>query len=231
MKKLLYIANWKTYLSHNQALAFYHNHAQALQQLTTKADLVICPSFTVLNQIKHLLDTIALGAQNCSSFEPGAHTGDVSAESLRELGVQYCIIGHSECRKTHGETSEDIAEKMVRLLECDITPILCVSDEYLAELKPVLENIKTATGHLIVAYEPISAIGTGITANNSTIEATLNAINKEFQIQAPAVSRALVYGGSVNPESIRELKKISCLDGFLIGKASTDFQKLKNIVE
>jgi triosephosphate isomerase len=85
--------------------------------------------------------------------------------------------------------------------------------------------------HLIVAYEPISAIGTGKVADSATIDTTLTAIKKEFQTKAPHVTLSLVYGGSVSPESIEELKTIAHVDGFLIGKASTDFQKLKNIVE
>lgn len=229
-KKLIYIANWKTYLSHNQAIAWCRNNAQGLENLTTKADLIICPNFTALAQIQPFLDTTALGAQNCSAFEPGAHTGDVNAGSLKEVGVSYCIVGHSECRKQNNETPEMVAQKVIRLLEVGITPILCVSDEFKAELQPVLEMLKENT-HLIIAYEPISAIGTGNTADNATIEAVIGSIKREFQTKAPTVSLSLVYGGSVSPESIQKLKTISCLDGFLIGKASTDFQKLKNIVE
>lgn len=230
MNKKFYVANWKTYLSHTQAITFCKNHAQELEQLTKNASLIMCPSFTELATIKPLLKNISLGAQNCSSFEAGAHTGDVTAQTLQELCVQYCIIGHSECRKQYHETSQDVAQKALRLLEVGITPILCVSDEHENELKPVFEVLTKST-HLIIAYEPIWAIGTGKTPTNQAIESTLNAIKAQFQTKAPQVTATLLYGGSVAPETIQELKKITTLDGFLIGKASTDFQKLKNIVE
>lgn len=230
-KQLLYVANWKSYLTHNQAIAFCKNNGPELQHLSKHASIVLCPDFTALAHIKPLLGHVCLGAQNCSSFEPGAHTGNVSAASLQEIGVQYCIVGHSERRKNNHETSEDVSKKVMLLLEQGIIPIICVSDNYASELKSIFEKIKNLALHSIVAYEPIQAIGTGKPADTTTITTTLSALKQEFYAHAPNMRISLLYGGSVSPESVQELKTIPHLDGFLIGKASTDFQKLKNIVE
>lgn len=230
-KQLLYVANWKSYLTHNQAIAFCKNHGPELQDLSQHASIVLCPDSTALAHIKPLLGHVCLGAQNCSSFEPGAHTGDVSAASLQEIGVQCCIVGHSECRKNNHETPQDVANKVMLLLKQDITPIICVSDDYSSELKPIFENVKDLARHIMIAYEPIQAIGTGKPADKTTITTTLSALAQDFYINAPTMHPSFLYGGSVSPESIQELKTIPNLDGFLIGKASTDFQKLKNIVE
>ena len=224
-KKHLYIANWKAYLSYQQAIAWCKKHADELKELSTQGQIIICPDFLALPEIKNIIKPVAVGAQNCSAQSSGPYTGEVTAQSLQEAGATYCIIGHSERRKLCHETPADVAQKIEQLLACDITPIVCVSDE--SELSPILATIKKP---IILAYEPISAIGTGNVPPAKEIEKMLALFKEKASTAAPNINVSLLYGGSVNAKNAAELKKITNLDGFLIGKASTDFEELKKIV-
>lgn len=222
-RTFFYVANWKTYFSYAQAVEWCTEHAHEFQN----HNVVICPEFTALAHASKLITT---GAQNCSSYTPGAHTGQVTIASIKEVGANYCIVGHSEVRTQLHETPDDVADKVALLIEHEIIPILCVSDEIAHELTPILKKIKN-TDQIMIAYEPVSAIGTGTVPENSRIESMLNKIKKLITQHAPQVQTKLLYGGSVNAENAKHLKSIELLDGFLIGKASTDFQLLKKIVE
>lgn len=265
-KKFLYIANWKSYLPYQQAVQWCTQNATELTTLKNSADIIICPDFLALPEAQKILTSISVGAQNCSAYETGAYTGEVSAQSLKEAGIDYCIIGHSERRRIFGETAEIVAQKMGLLLHNGITPVVCLSDEWESELEPVMEILSASyldttrssgpldmggeksslirplrvklhsnfvsrsEAEFIIAYEPVSAIGTGNVPSNEKIEKTVTLIKEKFTKNTPDTKLTLLYGGSVNAKNSGELKQIPILDGFLIGKASTDFQELKNII-
>ena len=235
-KKYFYVANWKNYVSYHHAIMWCTHHAAELTTVAADAQIIICPDFLATAQVGKLIAPVALGAQNCSAHEMGAYTGEISAQSLKEAGVSYCIVGHSERRRL-GETTEVVARKVEILLQHGIMPIVCVSDAWESELPLVLSAdrkggvSKDSSGsNLIIAYEPISAIGTGKTPPTANIAATVNLIKKQISQTAPHVHITMLYGGSVSAKNSAELKQIAILDGFLIGKASTDFQELKNII-
>jgi triosephosphate isomerase (TIM) len=246
-KNYLFIANWKMELSHNQALAWCDCYGALLEELIRSNEItfVLCPEFTVLSQVKKALSpALALGAQNCAAHECGAYTGEVAAQSLAQLGCTYCIVGHNERRRLYGETNADVACKVALLVKHGITPIACIGDAQ-AELESILEGFTRAYDlsarqksesrpDLVIAYEPEWAIGTGkVPGRNDLIEyarAMRRVIHTYIPRYAPDADIRLCYGGSVTTESMQELKQVDELDGFLIGRASLDFQMLKKIV-
>jgi triosephosphate isomerase len=245
---MLFIANWKMNLLPAQSLDWCLSNKQELADLGAdeNIDLVVCPDFTALHQVKGILSLmpgIALGAQNCSQHTQGAFTGEVSATMLAEVGVEYCIVGHSERRHQFYETNEVIAEKVQRLVEMNIRPIICIGetsqqlehkltyDVLQAQLSPVLKVLAHQKPlRVVFAYEPVWSIGTGNVAEPEYIASVVNWLHELWQEQAPESGALVVYGGSVTEENAAELGRIQGLGGFLIGGASLNFQKFKNIV-
>ena len=227
-KKYFYVANWKSYLPYRQAIDWCTSNAPALKTLNNDGHVIVCPDFLAVAEIQKIVAPVVVGAQSCSVNALGAFTGEISAQSLKEAGAAYCIIGHSERRKLFGETSEVVAQKMALLFEQDITPIICISDEWEVELLPVLKKIEK--NHILIAYEPLSAIGTGTIPPIENIEKTVTSIKEKITTSAPNAQVKMLYGGSVNAQNSAELKQIPGIDGFLIGKASTIFEEFRNIV-
>ena len=177
---------------------------------------------------------IDLGAQNVSRDGIGPHTGEIAAKQLKSYGVKYCLVGHSERRIEQKESNYDCAEKIKMLLNEDIIPILCVGEnlddrksnnykEYINnEIKKAINELNSEEiEKLIVAYEPIYSIGSGIIPTNEEIEEVFNIIKETLP------TNKLLYGGSVNDENISILKNTNNIDGFLIGGLSLDVDKLK----
>ena len=169
-------------------------------------------------------------------YDLGSHTGEISACQARQLGVTYAIVGHSERRKYNQETNEEINKKIIKGLENNLKVILCVGENQGEDKENVIENqllnaLKDVNNleNLIIAYEPVWCIGTGITPTNEQIEATINFIQTIIKKKFNSNVKVL-YGGSVDKDNINTLKKINNLSGFLIGKASTDYRQLKEIV-
>lgn len=195
-----------------------------------------------LAQVQALLagSVITLGAQDVSAHEKGAYTGETSAAMLRDLGVRHGLVGHSERRQYHGETDADVAAKTGQLLAQGITPIVCVG-ETLAEreagqtqavvarqLAAVLEQIGTGAERIVVAYEPVWAIGTGRTATPRQAQAVHAALRAQLA-DAGAAQVAVLYGGSMNAGNASELLAQPDIDGGLIGGAALkapDFLKI-----
>lgn len=193
---------------------------------TSHIKLIICPSAEQLPYFKG--NNYSLGSQ------------DIKHNSIKELidnNVKYTIVGHSYNRKKYGETNEEINKKIKKLLQNNIIPILCIGEEAKNQTnidkllaKQLEEGLKDITEKIIIAYEPIWAINSGIIPNNDSLKDTINYI-KEKSIEITGIEPLIVYGGSVNEKTIITLRKLDLIDGYLIGKASLEVNKLKEIIE
>lgn len=199
--------------------------------------LVFCPSYLYLPYFKG--DNYSLGCQNVADRHMGALTGEISIEQVKSLSVEYAIIGHSERRNILNETNELIQKKVTLCLEHDITPVLCIGEKeeemsykeqiLEEEIKSVFSNVSNPE-RIVIAYEPIWAIGTGKVPTNEEINQTLlfikNYIKDNFQVDC-----LTLYGGSVSDKNIIELKEVPSIDGYLIGGTSLDLSKLKVVIQ
>lgn len=203
-----------------------------------EVDAVICPSFTSLSTAIELLkDTsVKVGAQNMHWETSGAYTGEVSGEMLKELGVEYVIIGHSERRQYFAETDETVNNKVLKALALGLIPIVCVGESLEEREKGLQEDIvtnqvrlalegvtKEQISQVVIAYEPIWAIGTGKTASSEQAEEVCKwireTVEKLYTSQESEEIR-IQYGGSVNKSNIKELMSMPNIDGALVGGAS-----------
>ncbi len=235
MTKKLSAGNWKM----NGSLAANEALVQALLAgLAANAalcDVAVCVPTPYLAQLQALLSNggMALGAQDVSAFEGGAYTGEVSVSMLKEFGVRYCLVGHSERRLYHGETDALVATKAQRVLAAGMTPIVCVG-ETLAEreagrteevVKRQLAAVISANGHcvseIVVAYEPVWAIGTGKTASPEQAQQVHAVLRAQLQAASAHADRIqILYGGSMNAANAHSLLAQPDIDGGLIGGAA-----------
>jgi triosephosphate isomerase (TIM) len=203
--------------------------------LKARAELVVCPPATLLVSAVDIATAagIGLGGQDCHTAPSGAHTGDISAEMLKDAGAAYVILGHSERRADHGETDALVSAKVDAALRAGLTPIVCVGEtraerEAGAALDVVGRQIegsipRQAPGTIVVAYEPVWAIGTGLTPTLADV-AEMHAFARE-RIEArlsggKSETVRILYGGSVKPTNARELLGVANVDGALVGGAS-----------
>ncbi len=231
MNKLI-VANWKMGLKLKETLSL----AKSISLLNFSDDLVLCPSFPYLMAVKDIisLSKINLGGQDCANRTVAAFTGGVSVRQLKELGCAYVIIGHSERRMFVHETAQDVHDKIMHAIDAGVTPILCMGEDIIShkaqETKEVILMQLDEIGFnidwskVIVAYEPIWAIGTGEIPTVSEIAEVADLI-----IQKVKPMRVL-YGGSVSKANMRELSAITQIGCFLIGSASTKLEELKGIL-
>ncbi len=198
-------------------------------------DLAICPPATLALAVGAALkgSAIALGGQDCHGEKSGAFTGDVSAEMWADIGAKYVIVGHSERRQHHGETDAIVAAKAAAVLRAGLTPIICIG-ESLAERDAGLTLSVIATQlagsvpdfagstPIVIAYEPVWAIGTGRTPTTAQVAEVHGAIGAALEKRFGAAGRRirLLYGGSVKPDNAKELMAVSGVDGALVGGAS-----------
>jgi len=246
MKRSWYIiANWKMYLSYQEAITWCKDNRQKLAALSNHVSLGIAPEVSTLSSIASLFASysITIGGQTCSSHAGGAYTGQLHPQSLQDIGCDFCIIGHSEQRAYYGVTSQDVARKTEQLGVRNITPVICVgetqaerdqerTDDVLwQQVHIVLKHVAHMhIPHLYIAYEPRWAIGAGVTPSTQEIADAAHAIRSCAQTTHHPDTVSVLYGGSVSPDNSRELSCIEPIDGFLVGSASCDFQKLQNIV-
>lgn len=247
MRKPIIAANWKMHKNRKEAEEFIKNFTPLVEG-NKDVDIVVCVPFTVLDRVSDNLNdnVMALGAQNMHPAEKGAYTGEISAEMLLDLGVKYVILGHSERRELFGETDEFIREKVIKALETGLTPILCVG-ETLAEREQGLteqkcqKQVEAALKGLeqqqvekvVIAYEPVWAIGTGKTATPADAEQTIAFIRQvlgEIFTQDTAQVIRIQYGGSVKPNNIQDLMAQPNVDGALVGGASLEAESFAQIV-
>ena len=247
MRKPIIVANWKMYKTRAEAQSFI----QALLPLLKPepaCDMAICAPFTQLDILQAQLDgsPVALGAQNFYPLAEGAFTGEIAPRMLRELGVRYVLVGHSERRQIFGEDDQLVRQKLTTAYREGFQPILCVGETLsqreagqstevcLRQLTHAVEELTLdELSRLIVAYEPIWAIGTGQTATADDAEAVARALRDHVSRQYGAeVAGALriQYGGSVKPENIGELMAEADIDGALVGGASLKAESFAQLV-
>ena len=247
-RKTVIAGNWKMNLLPSQL----KDYADALKELLGRehpCEVVLCvPALMAIPMLRYLRGSrVGLGVQDVSAEESGAFTGEISAAQLKDAGVKYVIVGHSERRAYHGETDELIGRKLRRVLEAGMTPILCVGEtlpqrDAGAEKEVVRAQLKLALAGLdaaamrktVVAYEPVWAIGTGRTAAPAQAQdmcREIRAAIRECYDARTARAVTVQYGGSMNPANAAELLAQPDVDGGLIGGASLDPKKFYQIVE
>lgn len=239
--------NWKMFKTKKEALEF----AEEFKKLYRNTDIktAICAPFTQLDTLKEAFagTNIGVGAQNVYFEDEGAYTGEISVEMLKEIGVEYCIVGHSERRQYFSETDETVNKKVKKLFsESEIIPILCVGEnleqrEAGKEAEIVSKQIKadllglsgTDVSKLVIAYEPVWAIGTGKTASPAQAEEMCELIRKNIEelYDEDICDRVTIqYGGSVKPENATEIMNMDEIDGALVGGASLVPEKFMGII-
>ena len=247
MRRKVIAGNWKMNMLPNEAIDF-------IQELTplvkdTKNEVILCVPYTDLfYALLHVQGTnIKIGAQNMHWEEKGAYTGEVSAQMLKSIGVEYVIIGHSERRQYFAETDETVNKKIKSALAHGLKPIVCVGETLEQREAGETEKIVTnqiakafegiaseALEKIIVAYEPIWAIGTGKTATKEDANNTIMQIRKklaEIYGQNEAEGVIIQYGGSVKSSNAKELFEMSDIDGGLVGGASLKAEEFSKIVK
>lgn len=218
-------------------------------ELKDSRDIVLCTPFTSLSKVSEMIkdSKISLGAQNVYDEESGAYTGEISTGMLLDLDVEYVIIGHSERREIFKESDEFINRKLLKLLEKGLKPILCVGetleereaekhfDKVGSQVKNCLANVKAdEIENIVIAYEPIWAIGTGKSASSEDAEEMSKFIRdniEEMYGKSESEKIRIQYGGSVKPDTIDELMEKENVDGALVGGASlkaSDFARIIN---
>jgi len=239
-KYMYFIANWKMYgnLSSLKTLNKVIKFSKSKE--ISKGRLIYCPPYTLINSFSKKFNNcqIGIGGQNCHESENyGPYTGSVNSRMLKNIGAHFVIIGHSENREK-GENDKLINLKIKSALNAKLKVIFCIG-ETLAEkrkkktqsilsqqIKVGLDKIKNKS-NIFIAYEPVWAIGTGVVPKSMDLLRTIQFIKSKFKGKLPKV----LYGGSVNPQNIRNLKNINNIDGFLIGAASQNANKFIDIVK
>ena len=254
-RKPIFAANWKMNKGPSETEDFVKSFLSKTQGKTYNAEVVIAPPFVSLAKLAELIHTASAGqnahaiqiaAQNCSEYDAGAYTGEVSVLMLREFYVHYVILGHSERRSIFGETDKVINAKIKKAREANLKPIFCIG-ETLAEreagkLETVLrtqitEGLRDVSekdlAETVIAYEPVWAIGTGVTATSQQAQeahAFVRSVITELYGAEPAAKIRIQYGGSVKPGNAAELMACPDIDGALIGGAALEPQSFLEII-
>lgn len=249
MRKNIVAGNWKMNTTLAEGVGLAKDVNEALKNFKANCDVIIAVPFTHLASVNAVIDSskLGLGAENCADHKSGAYTGEVSAAMVASTGATYVILGHSERRQYYGETSEILKEKVALALANNLTPIFCVG-EVLAErengtyLDVVKKQIEDALfnlsaedfSKLILAYEPVWAIGTGKTATDDQAEemhAFIRSVIAKKYGDEVAENTSILYGGSCKPTNAPQLFAKPNVDGGLIGGASLDAESFMGIVK
>ncbi len=247
-RQAIVAANWK--MNGDSALVDTMVLGLADVKLSSQVDVVICPSFPYLSELSQkiksakLNEAIYVGSQNVSEHQSGAYTGEVSTSMLQNLCIKYVIIGHSERRSLYNETSSQVAKKVSAALTAGLIPILCIGESeqervteqtetvLSSQIQPVIDEIGIDKfKNVVIAYEPVWAIGTGKTASSAMAQETHQFIRQFLaqQNELVAAKVPLLYGGSVNAANCEELFAQADIDGGLIGGASLKAEQFKMI--
>ncbi|MCL2807858.1 MAG: triose-phosphate isomerase [Coriobacteriia bacterium] len=241
MRKPLVAGNWKMHKTASEATRLFQQLSNSYDQSLAGVDMVVCPPFTSLRSAQVTLEfdsntEIKIGAQDVHWEPQGAFTGAISAAMLKDVSCTYCIVGHSERRGYFGETDEMVALKAAALAQVGIVPIVCCGESLetreeggalsfvTAQIRAALENISAEDAKaIVIAYEPIWAIGTGRTALPEQAEEVCNALRETLQeLYGKEVADAIriLYGGSLNPGNVESFVAMPNIDGGLVGGAS-----------
>ncbi|MCL4440404.1 MAG: triose-phosphate isomerase [Firmicutes bacterium] len=247
MRQIIIAGNWKMHKTVTEAV----NFVQELKQKTadSRVEVVVCPPFTALAPVEMWLkgSRIGLAAQNMHWEKQGAFTGEISPLMLKELGVTYVVLGHSERRQYFGETDESVNKKVKAALEHGLVPIVCVGETLeqreagtteqvvATQTKGALEGLAPEqVAGLVIAYEPVWAIGTGKTASDEDAQQVNGFIRRVIAGEygtAAAEAVRIQYGGSVKPGNARGLMSQPDIDGALVGGASLKVEDFAGIIE
>lgn len=245
MRKVIIAGNWKMNKTVSESVEFIEELKK--EELDKEVECVVCAPFISLERLSVASKNTAikLGAQNVSQYDNGAYTGEISTSMLKDLNMEYVILGHSERRQYFLETNEVINQKVQKVLSSKMTPILCVgetleeresgkmNDVIATQIKEGLANLsfEQAKG-VVVAYEPIWAIGTGKTATSDQANEMAMFIRKQLRklFQDVAEDISILYGGSVKPNNIKEIMVQSDIDGALVGGAALKVDSFAELV-
>ena len=230
MRKIIIAGNWKMHKTQAEAQEFLQVFKPLLHDTDESREVALCIPFTALGTMSKILhgSQIQLGAQNIHWEEKGAYTGEIAGDMLTEMGISYVVVGHSERRQYFGETDETANLRVIASQRHRLTPILCVgetkSQRDAEETESVIINqvkrglVDVDQTNIVIAYEPIWAIGTGDTCAATEANRVIGIIRS--QLSNPEMS--ILYGGSVNPKNIDEIMTQPEIDGALVGGASLD---------
>jgi len=248
MRKKIIAGNWKMNKTAGEGEALANAIKRELSA-ETKVDVVLCPAFTAISAVSQAVSgsQIAIGAQNMHWESDGAYTGEISAAMLRDLYCRYVILGHSERRQYFGETDESVNKKTHAALAAGLKPIVCVGETLEEREADQIESVITTQingglagltsaqlKNVIIAYEPVWAIGTGKTATPEQaqdVHAMIRGLLAKLSDKATADSVRIQYGGSMKPGNAAELLSKPDIDGGLIGGAALDAQSFIEIVK
>ena len=235
------VANWKMNFNTLDAIKFIDDLIKNNLQ-NSKTKIILCPSFVSLKEVREkILDhMIELGAQNIHHSDKGAFTGEISANMLKEIECEWVILGHSERRQYFNEEDIILNDKLNIAIKSGLKPILCIGEnrdqrnnnETFAILKRQLDmalnKINVLDKEILIAYEPVWAIGAGTPATVATIKETVDWV-KEYLLQKLSINMPILYGGSVSKTNCAEIVQLDNVDGFLIGTSSLDVSEFYNI--
>jgi len=251
MRKKIVAGNWKMNLDYNEGLSLFSEVINIVKdEITGNQQAVVCSPYIHLHSLVQLAKgypKVSVGAQNAHQAESGAYTGEISAKMIKSVGAEYVILGHSERRQYFGETNALLAKKTDTALKNGLKPIFCIG-ETLQEreanqhfdiiksqlVEGVFHLDETQFGLLVIAYEPVWAIGTGVTASSDQAQEIHAFIRKEIAAkygQQVADDTTILYGGSCNPKNAPELFGCADIDGGLIGGASLKSRDFVDIVK
>lgn len=248
MRKNIVAGNWKMNTTVQEGISLAHEVNSLLKERDAKCDVVICVPFTHLVSVNNVIDNekIGLGAENCADKEKGAYTGEVSAQMVASTGANYVILGHSERRQYYGETNETLKSKTRLALDNNLTPIFCVGEvleerengTYNEVVKLQVEALFDLSADdfekIVIAYEPVWAIGTGKTATADQAQdmhAHIRSIIAAKYGKEVADNTSILYGGSCKPSNAKELFEKPDVDGGLIGGAALEANSFIGIID
>lgn len=248
MRKNIVAGNWKMNTTLEEGVELASTVNDLLKTKKHNCDVVVCVPATHLVSVNAVIESenVGLGAENCSEYEKGAYTGEISASMIASTGAQYCIIGHSERRQYFGENAEQLIQKTKLALANSLIPIFCVgevleqredgsfNDVVRAQTEVLFSLSPEDFSRIIIAYEPVWAIGTGKTATAEQAQemhANIRAAIREKYGESIADNTSILYGGSCKPSNAKELFAKPDVDGGLIGGAALDAESFLGIIE
>lgn len=246
LKKLFLLANWKMYLNVAESVALAKKMAKAAKKLPKLSTMAVFPSALAFSAVQTAFKKtkVGVGAQNVYWIEKGGYTGEVSAPMYASMGAKYALVGHAERRHVFNESNHDVRQKLESALAAGLTPVICVGETAMekkagqtntvleAQLRAAFTNLSwPEKRNLIIAYEPVWAIGTGDSCDPTAAEAVAERIANWTKQLLVGSNPFVVYGGSVNPENIHSYIRLPHFSGVLVGGSSTKMESWQQLME